>query len=135
MDHGRRCGHLPDSYSEGQACCKQIWLRHMHTTHCSEKETVDREIEKRPATLELISMELLTILYTHRYVMRKLWIGTISRLSCAIYRSTNCAVNLQIDPTSTCHTTTSSFVAWVSESANGRTDASFLGIFPPSDWF
>ena len=35
-----------------------------------------------------------------------------------------------------CHTTTSSFVAWVSESANGRTaviDASFLGICPPSD--
>ena len=27
-----------------------------------------------------------------------------------------------------CHTTTSSFVAWVSESANGRTDASFLVI-------
>ena len=35
-----------------------------------------------------------------------------------------------------CHTTTSSFVAWVSESANGRTaviEASFLGIWPPSD--
>ena len=30
-----------------------------------------------------------------------------------------------------CHTT--SFVACVSESANGRTDASFLGICPPSD--
>ena len=32
-----------------------------------------------------------------------------------------------------CHTTTSCFVAWVSESANGRTDASFLGFCPPSD--
>ena len=31
-------------------------------------------------------------LLCHIYVMRKVWIGTIRRLSCAIYGSTNCAI-------------------------------------------
>ena len=60
-----------------------------------------------------------------------------SRLSCAIYMDPQFAQSIyRLTRLQACHTTTSSFVAWVSESANGRTAviaASFLGICPPSD--